>query len=84
MTGSQWVEWILNAYNYFLYAVLLALFILLLLAWYYIAYFFNSLKRDNILPRSDKKYKYAILVPARNEDKVICNLLDSLKNQSYP
>ena len=84
MTGSQWVEWILNGYNYFLYAVLLALLILILLAWYYIAYFFNSLKRDNILPRSNKKYKYAILIPARNEDKVICNLLDSLKNQSYP
>ena len=33
---------------------------------------------------SDKKYKYAILVAARNEEKVIGNLLDSINNQDYP
>lgn len=29
-------------------------------------------------------HKYAILIPARNEEKVIGNLLDSIKNQDYP
>ena len=84
MNGEQLAELFKSVHIYFLYSVLIALFILISLAWYYFAYFFNSLKRDKILPRSDKKHKYAVLIPARNEDKVISNLLDSLKNQSYP
>ncbi|MBQ4040013.1 MAG: glycosyltransferase family 2 protein [Oscillospiraceae bacterium] len=32
---------------------------------------------------TDKRYKYAILVAARNEESVIGNLLDSIKRQDY-
>lgn len=32
---------------------------------------------------TDKKYKYAIVISARNEGKVIGNLLDSINNQTY-
>ena len=31
-----------------------------------------------------KKHKYAIVIAARNEEKVIANLLDSIKKQDYP
>ena len=33
---------------------------------------------------TDKRYKYAILVAARNEKNVIGNLLDSINKQDYP
>lgn len=35
-------------------------------------------------PLAKKKHKYAILIAARNEEKVIGNLLDSIKKQDYP
>ncbi len=34
--------------------------------------------------KTSNKHKYAICVPARNESKVIENLLDSISNQDYP
>ncbi len=33
--------------------------------------------------RSDKKYRYAVIICARNEENVIGKLLDSIKNQTY-
>lgn len=33
--------------------------------------------------RANHKHKYAILIPARNEEAVIGNLLDSIKKQNY-
>ena len=33
---------------------------------------------------TENKHKYAICVPARNEEKVIKNFLESVKNQDYP
>jgi len=35
-------------------------------------------------PETEKKYRYACLIPARNEAQVISNLLDSIKKQNYP
>ena len=35
-------------------------------------------------PKAKNKHKYAILIAARNEEKVIGNLLDSIKKQDYP
>jgi len=34
--------------------------------------------------RAKQKHKYAIVIAARNEEKVIGNLLDSIKKQDYP
>lgn len=31
-----------------------------------------------------KKHKYAVLISARNEEKVIVNLIETIKNQNYP
>ena len=35
-------------------------------------------------PHAKKNHKYAILIAARNEEKVIGNLIDSIKKQNYP
>lgn len=35
-------------------------------------------------PPAKKLHKYAILVAARNEEKVICHLIDSIRAQDYP
>lgn len=43
--------------------------------------YFNKTKK---LPNTNKKNKFAILIAARNEEKVIGSLIDSLKNLNYP
>ena len=42
------------------------------------------LKNKVTFKAAKKKNKFAILVPARNEEGVISNLIDSLKKQDYP
>lgn len=42
------------------------------------------LKNKCKFEETDKRNNFAILIAARNESKVIGNLLDSLKNQNYP
>ena len=37
-----------------------------------------------IFPKAKNNHKYAILIAARNEEKVIGNLLDSINKQDYP
>ena len=34
--------------------------------------------------KSIKKNKYAVLISARNEEKVIANLIETIKKQDYP
>ena len=53
-------------------------------AWYYITYFALAFTKPPVAPKSDKYTKFAILVPARNESKVIHNIINALKAQSYP
>lgn len=47
---------------------------------YYIIGFFFTRK----FKKAKNKHKYAIVIAARNEEKVIGNLLDSIKKQDYP
>lgn len=42
------------------------------------------LKKEKTPPEASRLYNYAVLICARNEEKVIGDLLDSLKKQSYP
>lgn len=37
-----------------------------------------------IFPKAKKNHKYAIVIAARNEEKVIGNLIDSINKQDYP
>ena len=55
-------------------------FLLLFRVGYVIVGFFTTRK----FKPTDKKYKYAILIAARNEENVIGNLLDSIRKQDYP
>ena len=47
---------------------------------YVIIGFFTTRK----YPKAKKQHKYAVLVAARNEEKVIGNLIESIKAQDYP
>ncbi len=52
---------------------------------YQVLYLFIPLfKFGSVKMIDDKPNKYAILIAARNEEKVIGNLLDSINNQNYP
>lgn len=84
MSQEELVLWFLKSPEYLFYAVALALLLALLLAWYFLAYFFNSLRKDKVYPKGKIKYKYAVLIPARNESKVIPHILETLKKQTYP
>lgn len=56
---------------------------LCIISWWYIFYFFLAGKKIKEVPHSDKKTKFAVLVAARNESKVISGIFDSLKKQTY-
>lgn len=53
------------------------------ISWYYVAGFFLAMKRTPKVPHSDKYTKFAILIPARNESKVVINIINALKKQTY-
>ena len=59
---------------------------IILYALYYIVTgifaFFN--KKKNMIKSFAPKFKFAVIIAARNEEKVIGNLLDSLNKQNYP
>ena len=51
---------------------------------YYIITGLYALKSRTKISTGDKKHTFAVIIPARNEEKVIANLLESLKTQNYP
>ncbi len=51
---------------------------------YYIITGLYALKIKKKIPTGDTKHTFAVVVPARNEEKVIGNLLKSLNAQNYP
>ncbi|HIV24855.1 MAG TPA: glycosyltransferase family 2 protein [Candidatus Scatomonas pullistercoris] len=64
-------------------------FILLLLFsgcyLYQVVYVFIGLfKKDREAPAHAEMHKYAVLIPARNEETVIGGLLESIRKQDYP
>ena len=55
-----------------------------LLLGYFAVYTVVGLFATKKFPKAENNHKYAILIAARNEEKVIGNLLDSIKKQDYP
>ena len=40
--------------------------------------------RKKSFPKAEKLMRFAVLIPARNEEKCIAGIVESLKNQNYP
>lgn len=51
---------------------------------FHAVYFITGLFTTRKFPPAKKQHKYAVLVAARNEEKVIGNLIDSIHMQDYP
>jgi cellulose synthase/poly-beta-1,6-N-acetylglucosamine synthase-like glycosyltransferase len=45
---------------------------------------FGLFCRAKKYPHSDHLYKYAVVIAARNEEKVVGNLIESIRKQTYP
>ena len=75
-------ELALDIINYLTIGIILI--ILLFFSWIYFLYFGVTFIKDKRLNKVKPKNKFAVLVPARYESKVIRNLLDSLTKQDYP
>jgi cellulose synthase/poly-beta-1,6-N-acetylglucosamine synthase-like glycosyltransferase len=45
---------------------------------------FIGLFTRKTFPKTDKKLKYGIIIPARNEETVVCNLIESIYKCNYP
>ena len=55
-----------------------------LLVFHFIFFAIVGIFAKKRFPKTDKKLKYAILIPTRNEAKVVGNLLDSIHKNDYP
>lgn len=66
--------------NYVFYA-LLALSVVLLMPK--IVFHIMGMGKSKVFPKAKKNHRYAILIAARNESKVIGQLLENIKNQDY-
>ena len=62
---------------------ILSVLITVMLA-YHSVYFIIGIFKTRKFKKAKVKHKYAILIAARNEEKVIGNLLDSIAKQDYP
>ncbi len=62
---------------------ILSVLITIMLA-YHSVYFIVGIFKTKKFKKAKVKHKYAILIAARNEEKVIGNLLDSIAKQDYP
>ncbi len=51
---------------------------------YYVIIAVFAFKKEKIKLRNNIKKKFAVVIPARNEEIVIGNLIQSLNNQNYP
>ncbi len=67
--------------NYVLEVI--SFFFLLYGLYYLVTGIFAFVKPKNDESKSNKKHKFSIVIAARNEEKVIGNLVDSLKKQNY-
>ena len=57
--------------------------VFLIFASPYVFFYFLTFIKERKIPKSDKLTRFAVLVPARNESKVIPNIIKSFKRQTY-
>ncbi len=70
----------------FLTSINRALFLLFFVLYFYqFFYLFAGLaKKEKPLPAASRQYRYCVLIAARNEERVIANLIHSIREQTYP
>ena len=68
-------------FNYVLEVI--SFFFLIYGLYYLVTGIFAFVKPKKVELNGDKKHKFSIIIAARNEEKVIGNLVDSLKKQNY-
>lgn len=61
----------------------LLVFVVICLIFYQVGYLINGFKKEKKIPHSNKLTKFACLIPARYESRVIKGILDSLDRQTY-
>lgn len=71
----------MDTINMINYSIMFLFFVCYAYQFLYIPIFLFVHKKSR---RSKKDNSYGILIAAKNEEKVIGNLIDSLKNQNYP
>lgn len=64
-------------------ALAIAILLVFIFFSFYIKYLIVAKKKIEPFPDVNKNYDYVVLIPARNESKVISNILNSLKEQTY-
>lgn len=72
-----------NAILILFISILVVIILFLLTGIPLIIYIVHSYKRTKVLPKGETKYKYAVLIPARNESEVVCNSINSMQCQDY-
>ena len=55
-----------------------------LLAFHFVIFAVVGLFKKKTYPHTDEKLKYGIIIPARNEEAVVANLIESIRKNNYP
>lgn len=82
--AAQWRKFLMSYINT-VYTVTSVLFAILTLCCIHFIFFaIVGLFRKKTYPETDTKLRYGIIIPARNEEFVVGNLIDSVKRNKYP
>lgn len=73
-TGFEICKWIV---------IILSIYSAPIMIWMVITTLAGLAKPRALVPKNSRQYRFAVLVCARNEERVIGNLIDSLKKQDY-
>ena len=58
--------------------------ILSLLCFHFIFFAVVGIFKRKTYPQTDEKLRYGVIIPARNEEAVVANLIDSVRRNDYP
>lgn len=72
------MEW-LNAFNFIIGLIFTVCYL-----YQYVYMIIACVKKPHRFPKTEQHHRYAILISARNESRVIGQLIDSIRAQDYP
>lgn len=78
------MEIIMNYYSV-VNTVVIVLYLIMAMMTVHFAFFaIVGLFKKKTFPKTDKRLKYGIIIPARNEENVVAALVESVKKNNYP